>query len=193
MQARVNLSSSTQKQKSCRRVIIEWMQKNPERCKNTTAPSIARSMVEDSGFTESTIRQTIPAMVAEKMLFRRGSTKRGDYTINYLHPQLIGVEEIQRNKTEADQKVVDKAMAMLNKAKTNGHPEAKLGPEGEVITRIEKKQPEPEQATQKEAKHIPVVYKTDETEETRVKTPITITKDRNGINLSINLTINLNN
>lgn len=207
MEARIKLSDATRKPKSCERTIIEWMQKHPFNCKNTSAPHMARAMVEGSGFTLSTIRQTIPKMVNKNLLYRRGTIHRGNYFINYLHSDIVNVEEIQRNRTEEDTKFVEATMAKLNEYKQQGK-EAHLDEEGAVTTKLETKKDTVEDKTvsevkpvatkfvphrtKPEGKRIPVVCKSDAQEEAQVVTPVTITKDKNGINLSINLTINLN-
>lgn len=207
MEARIKLSDATRKQKSCERTIIEWMQKHPFNCKNTSAPHMARAMVEGSGFTLSTIRQTIPKMVNKNLLYRRGTIHRGNYFINYLHSDIVNIEEIQRNRTEEDTKFVEATMAKLNEYKQQGK-DAHLDEEGAVTTKLETKKDTVENKTvsevkpvatkfvshrtKPEGKRIPVVCHTDAKEESQVVTPVTITKDGNGINLSINLTINLN-
>lgn len=201
MEARIKLSDATRKQKSCERTIIEWMQQHPFNCKNTSAPHMARAMVEGSGYTLSTIRQTIPKMVNKNLLYRRGTIHRGNYFINYLHSDIVNIEEIQRNRTEEDTKFVEATMAKLNEYKQQGK-EAHLDDEGAVTTKLEtsaeKAVVKPvatkfvPHRTKPEGKRIPVVCHTDAKEESQVVTPVTITKDGNGINLSINLTINLN-
>lgn len=207
MEARIKLSDATRKPKSCERTIIEWMQKHPFNCKNTSAPHMARAMVEGSGFTLSTIRQTIPKMVNKNLLYRRGTIHRGNYFINYLHSDIVNIEEIQRNRTEEDTKFVEATMAKLNEYKQQGK-EAHLDEEGAVTTKLETKKDTVENKTvsevkpvatkfvphrtKPEGKRIPVVCKSDAQEEAQVVAPVTITKDGNGINLSINLTINLN-
>ena len=201
MQARIDLSKQTRQQKSCKRVIIEWMQQHPDACKSTSAPHMARAMAEGSGFTLSTIRQTIPKMVSENLLYRRGSRRRGSYHINYLHKDIINIQEIQANRSEEDTKMVEMTMAKLNEYKNKGV-KAHLDEEGAVVTPLKasaedkavaKPITKPVCHTNKPVKHIPVTYVTDTREETKVDAPVTITKDKNGINLSINLTINLNN
>lgn len=197
MQARIDLSKPTRQQKSCKRAIIEWMQQHPNFCKATSAPHIARAMAEGSGFTVSTITQTIPKMVAENLLYRRGSRRRGSYHINYLHKDIINIQEIQANRSEEDTKMVEMTMAKLNEYKQKGV-KAHLDTEGAVVTKLnasaeDKAVAKPIVAHSNKVVHIPVVSKTDTKEEAEVTAPVTITKDKNGINLSINLTINLNN
>ena len=197
MQARIDLSKPTRQQKSCKRVIIEWMQQHPDACRSTSAPHMARAMAEGSGFTLSTIRQTIPKMVSENLLYRRGSRRRGSYHINYLHKDIINIQEIQANRSEEDTKMVEMTMAKLNEYKQKGV-KAHLDTEGAVVTKLNasaenKTVARPVVAHSDKVMHIPVVSKTDTKEEAQVVAPVTITKDKNGINLSINLTINLNN
>ena len=90
--AKIKLSHDIAHQKSTKGAVLEWMQENPQLCKNTNATAIAKALVNSKGVLRGTtavaVRQAICSMVNNQMITRFGNKRRANFYINYLHKDI---------------------------------------------------------------------------------------------------------
>lgn len=86
---RITLKPETAHQKSTEGRILEWMQANPKKTKNTNSTAMAAMTIADGVTgTKGSLRQKIQKMVNNQMLFRAGSKRRSNFVINYMHKDI---------------------------------------------------------------------------------------------------------
>lgn len=72
--------------KSCKLKMFEWMQSNPNRCKNTNMRILARQMSDSLSGSYSTFLAYLMRGMKDGTISRSGGKKRGNFRINYFHP-----------------------------------------------------------------------------------------------------------
>ena len=179
--SKVTLSEGMAHQKSSKGQILEWMQNNPSRCRNTNATVLARSMQSEGISKFDSLRQLIQKMVNNQMINRYGNKRRANFFINYMHkdiPPYI-LENAPSEEKEAREKL-EKGL------KKNQY----VDEVGCVVTKPEKKEePKPEVEEDEEFPEL------DEIIEHIATVPVAIRqrKESGSTSISITLNINLNN
>lgn len=148
----LELKPETKVQKSTEGYILEWMQDNPNLCKNTSSGKMTTAMgIAGIPRSQNTLRLTIQKMVKNQMIDKFGSKFRGNYYINYMHsdipPYILDKmpegararrEEIKAGLEENQH--LDEVGCIVTDTKTEEAPDdvVDLGPEPEPMV-IEKK------------------------------------------------------
>ena len=174
MNAKVKLSKKTAKQVSRTSGMLMWLQDNPKRMRNTNCAQIARDMGNTFGNFAVTQHHLVH-MVQNQILHRNGTKKRSDFSINYLHKDVLPF--VRERASKEDKKIIRDALAMA-KAK-----DCTLSSDGCVTKTLPKKPKTIKVKGKSVATPVPV---------TRVNNPIKVRRTPNGVSVSINLTINLN-
>ena len=113
--SKLTLSDELQHQKSYRTKILEYMQKYPQRCKNTTGAILARQVVNVYGGNPDTCRVEVNKMTRENMLYRRGSKRSSNFWVNYMHPKMP--KYILENAPREVQAQIDTVEQVIEKVK----------------------------------------------------------------------------
>lgn len=74
--------------KSYKLKMFEWMQSNPNRCKNTNMRVLARQMSDSLSGSYSTFLAYLTRGVKDGTVSRSGGKRRGNFRINYFHPSI---------------------------------------------------------------------------------------------------------
>lgn len=175
--SRITLSHDVAHQRSGYSKILSWMQEHPKQLRNTNAKRLAEAMTLD-GYKTKSIQLYIQRMVNNQMLHKYGGHKRATYCINYLHKDIP--REVLKEAPLEERLAVKRQLGSMNQGQY-------LDDEGCIIT------PAPEAPKNDKDQSTPaeeVEAKSAETNE--VKVPMTVKRDGNTLNISINLTIKLN-
>lgn len=147
--------------KSCKLKMFEWVQSNPNRCKNTNMRVLARQMADSLSGSYSTFLAYLTRGVKEGTISRVGGKKRGNFRINYFHPSVP--KELLDTASEEDKRFI--AEVHERAEKTGGT----VDNEGAIETKLPVKE-QPKVVEPKIEQALPV-----EVKQTKQGTQITFT------------------
>lgn len=100
--------------KSCKLKMFEWMQSNPNRCKDTNMRVLARQMSNSLSGSYSTFLAYLMRGTKEGTISRSGGKKRGNFRINYFHPGVP--KELLDTASEDDKRFIAEVHERAEKA-----------------------------------------------------------------------------
>ena len=177
--SKLTLSDDLKYQKSYRTKILEYMQKYPQRCKNTTGAILARQVVNVYGGNPDTCRVELNKMTRQNMLYRYGNKWKSNFRINYMHAKMP--KYILENAPTEVQAQIDAVEQTIEKFKDRKDVKISRDEEGCLTTKVIKPVEEKAEPTVEAPK----------VKETTVPVEVSTTKDGKNISITINLNITL--
>lgn len=166
--------------KSCKLKMFEWMQSNPNRCKNTNMRVLARQMSNSLSGSYSTFLAYLMKGVKDGTISRSGGKRHGNFRINYFHPGIP--KELLDTASEDDKRFIAEVHERAEKAGGT------VGNEGAIETPIEKAAPIEEPTIIERAVVTPA-----QAEEPVVKQtlPVEVKQTKQGTQITFTININL--
>lgn len=171
--SKIKLSENVSHQKSSTGKVLEWMQKNPQHCKNTNASVMAKTMSMDGMGLENALRQTIQKMVNNQMVGRVGNKRHSNFYINYLHKDIPPY--VVENATDE----IRKTRQDIEKGLDEGQ---YLDDVGCVVTKPKEEEPKEDEESPKLGEPI----------EQFTTVPVRLHQEKTNGSISLSITLNLN-
>lgn len=166
--------------KSCKLKMFEWMQSNPNRCKDTNMRVLARQMSNSLSGSYSTFLAYLMRGTKEGTISRSGGKKRGNFRINYFHPGVP--KELLDTASEEDRRFI--AEVHERAEKTGGV----VDNAGAIETPIEKPAPIEEPTIIERAIVTPAQAEEPVVEQTL---PVEVKQTKQGTQITFTININL--
>ena len=166
--------------KSYKLKMFEWMQSNPNKCKNTNMRVMARQMADSLSGSVSTFLAYLMRGMKEGTISRTGGKKRGNFRINYFHPSIP--KELLDTASEDDKRFI--AEVHERAEKTGGTVDS----EGAIETPIEKPAPIEEPTIIERAVVTPAQAEEPVVEQTL---PVEVKQTKRGTQITFTININL--
>ena len=191
MEARVKFRPDTLKQKGSVGKVLLWMQKNPNRLRNTNFTILSKTLALEGYGKQFTIREVLYRLTNCQMISRYGNKRRANFYINYFHPQIPGY--VLENAPKEEKERIDEFKSSLK-------PNQYIDEQGCKVTESEeKKEEEPtttiiDEIAPNDSKPEEVINESssDMSEENTTSVPIKVVDTERGLSISITLNLNIN-